>query len=143
MAYNTIASVGKLTLTDYMDFAKRQNRVGLASLTRNDSNHLDVKLKVCEKDDNKDFRMLRNFRIGEADFSQFKQLRNQLVLAAKNFRNEGNFATVLLPTMSKYMNEQLKLAHKLTDIVERANKKICVTLLRYNVENPRSSYVQV
>ena len=45
--------------------------------------------------------------------------------------------------MSKDMDEQLKLAHKVVDVVERANKKICVTLLRYNVDKPESSYAQV
>ena len=28
-------------------------------------------------------------------------------------------------------------------MVERANRKICVTLLRYNVDKPESSYAQV
>ena len=41
------------------------------------------------------------------------------------------------------MDEQLKLAHKLVDVVDRTNRKICVTLLRYNVDNPESSYAQV
>ena len=41
------------------------------------------------------------------------------------------------------MDEQLKLAHKVVDVVDRANKKICVTLLQYNVDKPESSYAQV
>ena len=45
--------------------------------------------------------------------------------------------------MSKDMDEQLKLAHKVVDVVDRANRKIFVTLLRYNVDNPESSYAQV
>ena len=45
--------------------------------------------------------------------------------------------------MSKDMNEQLKLAHKVVDVVDRTNRKICVTLLRYNVDKPGSSYDQV
>ena len=40
------------------------------------------------------------------------------------------------------MDEQLKRAHKMVDVVDRANKKICVTLLRYNVDKPESSYAQ-
>ena len=50
---------------------------------------------------------------------------------------------VLIPTISNDMVEQLKLAHKVVDLVDRANRKICVTLLRYNVDNPESSYAQV
>ena len=50
---------------------------------------------------------------------------------------------VLIPTMSRDMNEQLKQAHKVVDVVDRKNRKICVTLLRYNVDRPESSYAQV
>ena len=45
--------------------------------------------------------------------------------------------------MSKDMDEQIKLAHKVNDVVDRANRKICVTLLRYNVDKPECSHAQV
>ena len=45
--------------------------------------------------------------------------------------------------MSKDLDEQLKLAQKVIDLVDRANRRICVTLLRYNVDKPESSYAQV
>ena len=45
--------------------------------------------------------------------------------------------------MSKDIDEQLKLAHKVVHVVDRANRKICVTLPRYNVDRPDSSYAQV
>ena len=45
--------------------------------------------------------------------------------------------------MSKDMDEKLKLAHKVVDVLDGANRKICVTLLRYNVDKPESSYAQV
>ena len=45
--------------------------------------------------------------------------------------------------MSKDMDEQLNLAHKVVDVVDRTNRMICVSLLRYNVDNPESSYAQV
>ena len=53
--------------------------------------------------------------------------------AAENFAREETLIPVLIPTMSKDMDEQLKLIHKAVDVVDRANRKICVTLLRYNV----------
>ena len=40
------------------------------------------------------------------------------------------------------MEEQLKLVHKVIDVVDRANRKICVTLLRYMADNPDTSYAQ-
>ena len=41
------------------------------------------------------------------------------------------------------MEEQLKLLHKVIDFVDRPNRKICVTLLRYKVDNPDTSYARV
>ena len=45
--------------------------------------------------------------------------------------------------LSKDMEEQLKLTHKVVEVVDRPHKKICVTMLRYNVVKPETSYVQV
>ena len=41
------------------------------------------------------------------------------------------------------MAEQLKLVHKVIDLVDRPKKWICVTQLRYKVDNAESSYAQV
>ena len=81
--------------------------------------------------------------MGEVDFKHFMRLRNQLVNAAENFAREENLMPVLIPTMSKDMDEQPKLAHKVGDVVDRANRKICATLLRFNVDKPQSSYAQI
>ena len=143
MTYNTTASLDKLTCTDYVDFGKCQDRFGQFSRSKNDSNYLDVKLKVFKKDERKEFRLVKNLTLGEADFNQFMRLRNQVVNSAENFAREEILTPVLIPTMSKDMDEQLKLAHKVVDVVDRANKKICVTLLRYNVDKPESSYAQI
>ena len=143
MAYNTSASLDKLTCTDYVDFGKCQDRFGLFFLDKNDSNFLDVELKVFKEDDNKEFPLVQKHTMGEADFNQFMRLRNQLVNAAENFGREENLTLVLIPTMSRDMDEQLKLAHKEVDVADRTNRKICVTLLRYNVDNPESCYAQV
>ena len=79
----------------------------------------------------------------EADFNQFVRQRNQLVVAADNFLTEQNLFPVLQSTLSKDMDEQLKLVHKVIDVVDRPNRRICVTLLRYKVDNPETSYAQV
>ena len=105
--------------------------------------YLDVNFKVFRKDDKKDFRLVQNLTMGEADFNQFMRLRNQLVNAAENFAREENLIPVLIPTMYRDMDEQLKLVHKVVDVVDRINRKICVTLLRYNVDKPESSYAQI
>ena len=48
-----------------------------------------------------------------------------------------------MATMSKDIDEQLKLAHRVVDVVDRPNRKFCVIMLRYNVDQPESSYAQV
>ena len=137
------ASLEKLTCTDYVDFDKCQDRFGQFSWSKSDFNYLVVKLKVFKKVDNKEFRLVQNLTMGEGDFNQFMRLRNQLVNAAENFAREENVTPLHIPTMSKDMDEQLKLAHKVVDVVDRAKRKICVTLLCYNVDKHGSSYAQV
>ena len=140
MAYNTTASLDKLTFTDYVDFGRCHGRFGQFSWSKKDSNYLDVKLKVFKKVDNKEFRLVKNLRL--ADFNLFMRLGNHLVKAAQNFAREGNLTPVQIRTMSKDKDEQLKLAHKIAEIVDRANRKIFVTLLRYNVDKPESSMLK-
>ena len=80
--------------------------------------------------------------MGEADFNQFVRQRNQLVVAADNFLREENLSPVLQSTLSKDMEEQLKLVHKVIDVVDRPKRRICVTLLRYKADNPDTSYAK-
>ena len=81
--------------------------------------------------------------MGKADFNQCIRQRSQLVVAADIFLREQNLSPVLQSTLSKDMEEQLKLVQKVIDVVDRPNKRICVTLLRYKVDNPETSYAQV
>ena len=135
MARNTTASLEKLTCTDYVDFGKSSDRFGRFSWTKNDSNYLDIKLKVFKREDkNAEFRLRQELLMGEADFNQFIRQRNQLVVAADNFRSEQNLSPVLRSTLSKDMEEQLKLVRKVIDIVD---------CLQYKVDNPQTSYAQV
>ena len=69
--------------------------------------------------------------MGELDFNQFLRLRNQLENTAEKVAGEETLTPVVIPTMCKNLDEQLKLAHMLVDIVGRAKGKLCVTLLRY------------
>ena len=70
MAYNTTATLGRLSCTDYVDFGKCQKRFGRICWTKIDS--MDIKLKVFKREDkNAEFRLRQNFAMGEADFNQF------------------------------------------------------------------------
>ena len=144
MAYKTTKTLDKLTCTNYVDFGKCQNRFGRISWSKNDSNYLDIKLKVFKRENkNAKFRLRQKLSMGEADFNQFIRQRKQLVVAADNFLRERNLSSVLQSTLSKDMEEQLKLVHKVIDVVDCPNRRICVTLLRYKANNPDTSYAQV
>ena len=143
MAYNTTASLDKLTCTNYVDFGKSLDRFGRFSWTKIDSNYLDIKLKVFKrKEKDAVFRLRQIFSMGEADFNQFIRKRNQLVVAADNFLREQILSPVRQSTLSKDMEDQLKPVNKVIDVVDRPNRRICVTLLRYKVDNPETSYAQ-
>ena len=81
--------------------------------------------------------------MGEVDFNQFIRLRNQLVVAVRDFRKKENLPPVKVQLLAKGMEEQLKLTHKVVEVLDRPHRKICVTMPRYNVEKPKTSYVQV
>ena len=144
MACNTTASLDKLTCTNKVDFGKSSDTFGQFSWTKKDSNYLDNKLKVFKTEDkNADFQLRQNHSMGEADFNQFIRQRNQLVVAADNFLREQNLPPVLQSTLSKDMEEHLKLVHKVIDVVDCPNRRVCVTLLRYKVDNPETTYAHV
>ena len=49
--------------------------------------------------------------------------KNQLVIAAENFGREKNVSFALILTMVKDMEEQLQLAHKAVDVVNRGKER--------------------
>ena len=81
--------------------------------------------------------------MGEAGFNQFIRQRNQLVVAADNILREQKLPPILQFTLSKDIEEQLKLVHKVIDVADCPNRMICVTLLRYKSDKPKASYAQV
>ena len=127
MAYNKTASLDKLTCTNYVDFGKCEDRFRDFFWSKNDSNYLDVKLKVSKKDANKEFRLVQNLTMGETDFNLFMRLRIQQVNAAENFAWEENLNPVLIPTMSKGMVEQLKRSQGCWQSEPNKEKDLCDT----------------
>ena len=104
---------------------------------------MDTTPKSFKKIDNRDLRLVQNLTLGEADVNQLMHLRNQQVIAAENIGREENLSSVLIPTMSEDLDEQLKQAHKVVDVAGRPRRNICLTLLRYNFDKPESAYAQV
>ena len=81
--------------------------------------------------------------MGESDSNQFLRLKNQLVIAAKDFGREQTFSATQILTMSRDMNEQYKVTQRVVDVVVFTNRTICVIVLRYNVDEPETSKAQV
>ena len=101
MTQNTTATLDKLACTDYVDFGRCQNRFGRTSWSRNLFDYLDVKLKVFKKDEKNIFDWHQNFTLGEADFNQLFRLRNQLVVAVRDFSKEENLPPVQVKLLAK------------------------------------------
>ena len=100
-----------------MDFGKSQERFGRFSWYKKDSNYLDIKLEVFKTEEkNAEVQLRQNLTMREADFNQFIGQRNQLVVAADNFIRQQNLSPVLQSTLSKDMEEQLKVVHKVIDV---------------------------
>ena len=133
----------KLAGTNYVNFGKCQDIFGQNSWSKTSLDYLDVKLKVFKKVKNKKIRLTQNWTRGETDFNQFLRLRNQLVVAVRDFSKEGNLPPVQVKVLAKDMDEQLKLTHKFLEVVDRPHRRICVTILRYKVEKTETSNVQV
>ena len=127
-----------------MDFGKCQDSFEWFSRTKGDSNCLDIKLKLFKRESkNAEIRLRQNFTKGETDFNQFIRRTNQLIVAGDNFVGKQNLLPVFQSTLSKDMEEQLKLVHKVIDVVDCPYRRICLTLLWYKPDNPEASYAQV
>ena len=100
MAYNTTASLEQLACADFVDFGKCRE-IWTIFWSKSDSIHLDVKLRVFRKDDNKELRLVQNLTMGEVDFNQFMRMRNWVVIAAENIARDENLSPVVIPTLSK------------------------------------------
>ena len=144
MACNITETLDKLACTNYVDFGKCQDRFGQFSWPKNISNYLVFKLKVSRREDkNAKSRLRQNFAIGDADFNWFIRQSNHLIVAADNFLREQNLLPVLQFTLSKDMEVEMKLLHKVLDVVDCPNRRSCVILMRYKMNNPDTSYAQV
>ena len=143
MAQNTTAFLDKLACSDYVEFGKCQDRFGRNFWSKNSTDNLHVKLKVFKKDEDKECRMAQNLTLRETDFNQFIQLSIQLVVAVRDFSKEENLPRVQVKLLAKDMEKQLKFTHKVVEVVDRPHRKNGVTMLRYTVEKPKRSFVQV
>ena len=143
MAYNTTASLDKSTSTENVDSGKIQDKFGQLSWSKVYFEYSDVKFRVFQRDDNRYFRLVQNRTMGEGDFTQFNRIKNQLVNGSDKFGREETFQSMLILRRSQDKDDPLILAEKMIDVVDRAKIMTCVTLLRYNVEKPESSYARV
>ena len=72
--------------------------------------------------------------MGEAVFNHFVQLRIQLGFTAENFGKGKKLPPIQDTTMSKVTEGQLRLVHKVDDVLYRPYTKNFVILRQYNVD---------
>ena len=85
---------------------------------------------MLKRNENKQFRLVQDVTMGAADLIQFIRLRNQLVVAVRDFSKEENLPPVQVKLLAKDMGEQLKLKHRVVEVVGRPHRKICATMWR-------------
>ena len=81
--------------------------------------------------------------MGESDFHQFIRMRNQLVVAVRDFSKEENRPPVHLKLIPKRHGGATQTYTQSCEVVDLPHRKICITMLRYSVEKLETSYVQV
>ena len=134
-----IASLDKLTCTDYVDFGKNEDRFGRLSWSqteKNDTKYIEIQLKVFRKDINGEFRKHQQITLGESDFKQLLLLRNQIVFATADFAKDEKLQPVVTAPLSKDLDEQLKHVQKAITIVDRCKRKIIATMKNKNLKVP-------
>ena len=117
-----------------MDFDKGQHRVGQSCWSKTDSNYLDVKLEVIKKDANRDFCLAQNFTRREPNSNHNMRLQNLLVIVQENICRGDEWYSVPNSLKCKDTDRQMKVAHKVVDVVDRSNTKVYGILLWFNVE---------
>ena len=77
-----------------MDFGKRQERFGRFSWTKNDSNYLDIKIKVFKREDkNGEIRLIQTLSLEEADFNQFIRQKKSTRFCSRQFSQRTKFVS--------------------------------------------------
>ena len=96
LTYNTTAPSDKKICTEYVDSRKRENGFGQVFWSENDTNYLGFELELFKTDNNRDFRLVQNLKLGEAKSTQPIRLRNQLPIAGEIFGTGENLSQVLI-----------------------------------------------
>ena len=125
-----------------MEFDNCQGRFGFLSSSKKDSKYLDLHLKVFRK-------VNKRFRTGPKPRNWKKQISTSPCdwvicwsMQQRTLVGEKTCSRVL-PEVCEDMHGQLMLAHKLVEVVDRANRTIGVTLSWYSADKAESPYAQV
>ena len=98
---------------------------------------------ISQENGNDKFRLVQKSTMGVPDLKQRMKIRSRLFVAADIFRRKQNLSPVEIPNFSEDLYEKLKLAQIVAEFSDRANRKLCVTLVWYKVDKPRNSYSDV
>ena len=118
------------------------NRFGKFSWSKNDCIYLDTKLKFFKIVEKKRFSTSTKSFNGRVRFQPIHAIAESSGECSTNLASKAKFSPTQIPRISENMDEQLKLAHRVADAADSPNRKICVTMVRYNKEKLESSYAQ-
>ena len=128
MAYNTTNSLNKLSCTNYVDFGESHNDL---------DNFLSLKgMQILEcKSESFQEKSQRRLHTGTKSYNGRGRLQPVHAIeestghCSRKLWWGEKFVSSADTNIVQNVNEQLKVAHKLLNVVNRANRKICVTLL--------------
>ena len=81
-----------------------------------------IKTQVFKEEDLEDFELEQNHTMGEADNNLNMRLQNHLFVATEIFRRERNLSPEEIQAMFTGVDERLKLADEVFDVVNWPNR---------------------
>ena len=124
MGHNTAVFLDKLTCNDCVDIAKCPDSFGQFSSSKNDSYYLDVELKVLKRNDNRDFRLVQKAHNGRGSLQPVHAIDESRGHCTRRFWRRVKIVPCADTKKPKDMDEQLKLAHKVVDVVHCPYRKV-------------------
>ena len=128
-SYNNTAFFDKLSCTDYVGFGKCQDRFGRTSWSKNIFRLLGREIGSVQESWNELTSFGTKLDNGRDRPQSAYTTEESAGFCSQRLYQRRNFTPVKVKLLAKDMKEQLKLTHKVVEVVDRPHRKICVTML--------------
>ena len=143
MTYNTTETLDKLALTDYVAFGKTQDRFGHFSWSKNDSNYLDIKLKVIKREEKCRISTETKLFNGRSWFQPVHLKKKPTSCCSRQLSQRTKFVAISSIYTVQRHGGATEACSQGDWRCRLTKERFYMTLLRYKVDNPQTSYAQV